>query len=214
VLAVFVFFLVRAELLKKQRQIYLLKPLSTLIVIVIAILSSLQPMQNPTYSIGVMIGLLLALGGDVALMFPHNQRAFALGLRLFLLGHVAYAVIFALLGKFSVLVVAACALLLAIGTGFYLLVKANLGKMRASVITYILVISAMVCSAVSTLASPVFNRNQAVMIVIGAILFYISDLILALTRFGKPWRYNRTSLAFYYSGQLLIALAAGYFAGG
>jgi hypothetical protein len=49
------------------------------------------------------------------------------------------------------------------------------------------------------------------MIATGAVLFYISDIILAASRFWRPWRYHRLSLAFYYSGQLLIALAASYF---
>ncbi len=70
----------------------------------------------------------------------------------------------------------------------------------------------MVSRAVSTLASPVFSSGQAVLIVIGAVLFYISDIILAAGRFWKPWKYHRISLAFYYSGQLSIALAASYFA--
>ena len=42
-LVVTVFFLVRAGILEKQRQIYVLKPLSTLIVIEVASLSFLQP---------------------------------------------------------------------------------------------------------------------------------------------------------------------------
>ena len=51
-LVVTVFFLVRAGILEKQRQIYVLKPLSTLIVIEVASLSFLQPantgvMQTP-----------------------------------------------------------------------------------------------------------------------------------------------------------------------
>ena len=49
------------------------------------------------------------------------------------------------------------------------------------------------------------------MVLFGALLFYFSDVILAANKFWKPWRYNRISLVFYYSGQLLIALSAGYF---
>ena len=45
-------------------------------------------------------------------------------------------------------------------------------------------------------------------VIIGALLFYASDLILAANRFWRPWQYNRISLGFYYSGQLLIALSA------
>ena len=72
-------------------------------------------------------------------------------------------------------------------------------------------ISAMVNRAGSTLVSPVFEVSQALMISIGAMLFYTSDVILAANRFWKSWKYNRISLAFYYGGQLLIALAASYF---
>ena len=60
------------------------------------------------------------------------------------------------------------------------------------------------------LANPAIGAGQAVLVLIGAVLFYVSDVILAAARFWKPWRYHRISLAFYYSGQLLIALAASY----
>jgi len=91
------------------------------------------------------------------------------------------------------------------------LIRPKLGKMRVPVIAYIVVISAMVSRAASTLNSPVFKKSQALMIVAGAVLFYISDVILAANRFWKPWKYDRISLAFYYSGQLFIALAGSYF---
>jgi hypothetical protein len=69
----------------------------------------------------------------------------------------------------------------------------------------------MVSRAVSTLASPLFSGTQAALIILGAVLFYVSDLILAAARFWRPWKYNRISLVFYYGGQTLIALAASYF---
>ena len=74
-----------------------------------------------------------------------------------------------------------------------------------------LIISAMVSRALSAMASPVFGDEQALMVVAGAVLFYFSDVILAANRFWKPWRYHSVSLALYYSGQFLIALAASYF---
>jgi len=103
-------------------------------------------------------------------------------------------------------------ILLIVGGGVtYTLVKPKLRSLKVPVIIYIIVISVMVGRAVSTLAGPVFNRGQALMIILGATLFYVSDVLLALNRFWKPWRYNRISLVFYYCGQLLIALAAAYF---
>ena len=212
ILIITAFFLIRAEMLKKRQQIYILKPISTLLVIAVASLSFLEPAQNRTYTAIVLLGLLLCFGGDMALMFQENRKAFAIGLVLFLLGHVAYTVAFALLGRSSTWDILSALVLLAAGIGIYTLVKPNLGTMRIPVIVYILVISVMVNRAVSTLASPVFGSGQAMMVTVGATLFYISDIILAASRFWKPWKYHRISLAFYYSGQLLIALVASYFA--
>jgi uncharacterized membrane protein YhhN len=211
ILIITVAFLIRAELRKKKRQIYVLKPLATLTVIAVALLAALDPGHHPTYTWGVLVGLLLSLGGDVALMFE-GKRAFTLGLGLFLLAHVAYTVVFAVLGHFSLLDLLTALVLLGACAAFYRLIRANLGSMRGAVIAYMIIISLMVTQAVSTLASPTFAPGQAVMIAVGAVLFFVSDIILAAARFWRPWRYDRISLAFYYGGQLLIALAASYFA--
>jgi uncharacterized membrane protein YhhN len=211
VLAVSVILLIWAEVLSKRRLIYFLKPVSTLIVIAVALLSFVEPTRNLTYAAGILLGLLLSFGGDVALMFQEQRRAFVVGLGLFLLAHVAYSVVFGLLGRFSVWDALSAVLLLAAAVGFYSLIRPNLGAMRGPVIAYIVVISVMLSRAISALASPVFSGGQAMMIAGGAALFYISDVILAANRFWKAWRYQRVSLAFYYGGQVLIALAASYF---
>jgi uncharacterized membrane protein YhhN len=210
VLVVTVALLIRAEMLGKQRRIYIFKPISTLLVIAVALLSLLKSTQILTYTAGVTIGLLLSLGGDIALMFQ-NRKAFTIGLGLFLLAHITYTVAFTLLGVFSVWDLLSAGILLVVGVSFYILIRPNLGTMQGPVIAYIVAISVMVNRAGSTLVSQVFGVSQALMILIGAILFYISDVILAANRFWKPWEYNRISLAFYYGGQVLIALAASYF---
>jgi len=210
-LVVAVFFLIRAEFFKRQWQIYLIKPIATLMVIAVALLSLLEPTRNMTYTIGVLLGLFFSWGGDMALMFQENRKAFTAGLGLFLAAHIVYAIIFMFLGCFSAWEIISIPLLLVAGVGFYRLLQPNLGRMKWPVIGYISIISVMVSRALSTLASPVFNPGQALMIVVGAFLFYFSDVILAANRFWRPWKYHRISLAFYYSGQLLIALAASYF---
>jgi uncharacterized membrane protein YhhN len=45
----------------------------------------------------------------------------------------------------------------------------------------------------------------------GSLLFYISDVILALNRFRFPMKYNRLSLIPYYAGQFMIAVSTYYF---
>lgn len=210
VLFVLVIMLIKVELANKRRQIYLLKPISTLLVINIGLFAFLQPIYNTGFLQLVLLGLLFSLGGDLALMFPQNRKAFTIGLGLFLMAHIIYTFAFTLLGSLSIWVLLPLFLLLILGGGFYMLIHAKLGSMKGPVIAYILIISVMVGSATTVIGSPDSNPVQWIMILIGAVLFYISDLILAANRFWKPWKYNRISLAFYYSGQLLIALSASY----
>lgn len=211
VLAVVVFFLVRAEFRQQLRARFILKPLATLMVIAMALLAWGEPTHHLPFTIGVLIGLLFSLGGDVALLFHDNRRAFVLGLVLFLLAHIVYIVTFSALTVFSALEVVALVALAVGALIFYRQIAPTLGTLRVPVIVYMVVISVMVARAVATFASPRLSHAQAWMIASGAILFYISDLILAAARFWKPFRYHRISLAFYYAGQTLIALAANYF---
>jgi uncharacterized membrane protein YhhN len=210
-LAVTVALLIRAEILGLKPQIYALKPVSTLLVIGVAALSLTQPVYNASYSCWILLGLGLCFGGDLALMFQDRRKPFMVGLVLFLLGHVAYTTAFTLLGVASSRTLLAGLVLLAAGLAFYRLISARLGSMRLAVILYFLIISLMVMQATSLLDGAQFSRAQALMVIGGAFLFYVSDVMLAANRFWRPWKYNRTSLAFYYGGQLLIALAGSGF---
>ena len=211
ILIVTVFFLIRAEFRKDNRQIYIFKPPATSLLIITALLSLLEKHTNVTYLTGILIGLGLSLGGDIALMFQSNRKAFTIGLVLFLLAHLAYAITFTLLDSqhndwgMTLLV-------LAIGASVYRLLYKGLDTMKIPVLAYILIISFMVNQALSTFVGSIFTTTQAWLIALGAILFYISDLILAINRYWKSFKYQRISLAFYYLGQFLIALSASYFA--
>ena len=76
VLIVAVFFLIRANIIKRQKYVYIFKPISTLLVIAVLLLSFLEPTQKPIYSVVVLLGLLFSLGGDIALMFQENHKFF------------------------------------------------------------------------------------------------------------------------------------------
>ncbi len=207
-LTFFVSFLVKAEFDENRKRIYIFKPISSALLIVIAALSILIPQQHdPVYSIAILIGLLFSFGGDIALMF-RSRQSFMTGLVLFLLGHVVYFVTFTFLNSFFVQNYTTVLILIVLAIVIFAYLYPGLGNMRYPVLMYILVISAMMLSAVNTFESEYFSLNKAVFITIGAALFYISDIILAINKFRKPFRYNRISLAFYYGGQLLIALSA------
>lgn len=209
-LVVTVTLLVWAEFRSAQTQIYFFKPVSTLLLILIALLSFLAPGVKPAYTLGIALGLVLSLGGDVALMFK-SSKAFLIGLVLFLLAHVVYTIVFTVPNGFHPQDLITAAVLLVVAVVFYSYLKPGLGSMQRPVIGYILIICLMVNRAISTFWGDTFSPTQAWLITLGAILFWISDMILAINRFRHPFKANRLSLFLYYGGQLLLALSPSYF---
>jgi uncharacterized membrane protein YhhN len=210
VIALTVTLLVRAEFRNDRRQTYLWKPLSTLLVIAVALLSLTQPGARSGFTLWVTGGLVLSLGGDVALMLRSN-RAFLVGLVLFLLAHIVYSIGLSLWNGFYPQDLISGAILLVLAIAAYLYLKPGLAGMQWPVILYIVVICFMVNRAISTFFGDTFNPIQAWLLSVGATLFWLSDLILAVNRFRHPFGANRLGLYLYYGGQLLIALSPTYF---
>jgi uncharacterized membrane protein YhhN len=146
------------------------------------------------YARVLLLGLALCAAGDALLLFP-GERAFLAGLVAFLLGHLAYAVAFAGLSAptpwIAALLVAAAALTLR-------WLWPHLGPMRAPVTVYCAVISVMLWLALGT---PRLELR------LGAVLFYLSDLLLARDRFVRAGLRNQLLLLpLYFTAQYLIAL--------
>ena len=83
--------------------------------------------------------------------------------------------------------------------------------MRFPVLFYILVICFMVNRAVSAFFGDAFTTLQAWLVAVGAMLFWLSDLLLAINRFRTPFRLEPFGLYLYYGGQMLIALSPSFF---
>ncbi len=206
ILIITVIFLIRAEIRKTRKQIYILKPLATALILFLVIYAWCAGLNvSAFYSLWILVALVFSLGGDIALMFQERPREFRLGLVLFLMANLIYAVTFSSFGDWNT---APWYVLIIIGflaASAYVYLYPGLGSMRGSVLVYIFVISYMLNRAIATNFGEFFNRGQACLISGGAGLFYISDLILAVHRFRRSFSYNRISLAFYYAGQLMIA---------
>ena len=202
--------LVRAELRHKQDSIYVLKPVSTLLVTAVSLLSLLTPAAQPSFTMWVTVGLIFSLGGDVALMFA-SRRAFLIGLVLFLLTHIVYSLAFTVPNGFHAADLVTGAILLGIGAAIFFYLRSGLGSMQVPVLLYILITCFMVNRAISTFSGDAFTTPQVWLISLGAVLFMISDVILAVNRFHHPIEAHRLSLFPYYLGQLLIALSPSYF---
>ena len=218
------FLLLRAEARTPRdvRQIEIWKPLTTLLVILVCALSFTLPADryDTLYSLLILLGLVFSLAGDVLLIPPDQPKAFLGGLVAFLLAHLLYIAAFvhlqtsflkstSLAGE----IVAALALVL-LAAAVYSYLRPGLGRMRLPVIAYMVVISVMVHRALAILWVHPGPMTQATLIAAGAILFYLSDAILAVNKFrfgGELRHYKLLNLSTYYAGQLLLALSASFF---
>jgi uncharacterized membrane protein YhhN len=209
-IAVTVTLLVWAEFRGARQYVYVFKPAATLFVIFVALLSLGTPAADLTFTLWVAAGLLLSLGGDIALLFESN-RAFLIGLVFFLLAHIVYSIGFTVLNGFHPQDLVSAAVLLVLAATVYFYLRPGLAGMQGPVILYILVICTMVNRAISTFFGDAFTTTQAWLLTLGATLFWLSDLMLSVDRFRHPFETSRLSLLLYYSGQLLIALSPSYF---
>jgi len=210
ILIVTVVLLVRSRFRGERKTEYLTKPLSTVLVIVVALLSLLRPHAVPSYTLLITLGLVLSLGGDVALML-RTGRMFLIGLVLFLLAQVVYAIAFTMPNGFHRGDLVTGLVLLAAAAAAYFYLRPGLGKMSIPVLLYILIICFMVNRALSTFFGSAFTATQAWLVSLGALLFWLSDLLLAINRFRRPFRAEPAGLYLYYAGQLLLALSPSYF---
>ena len=182
-------------------RVYVFKPLTTTLILAIACLPAAG--VEARYQWAIVGGLLFSLAGDVFLMLPHDR--FIAGLIAFLLAHVAYIVAFttgAPLGTTPWLLlpvaVVAAVILRVLWPG--------LGRLKLPVTVYVIVIVVMTWTAAAR--AVVLPSTATTIAAAGAVLFLASDAILALNRFGKPFRAGRAlNLATYFAGQWLIALS-------
>jgi len=184
--------------------IYVFKPLTTILILIVALLPGTFLADRYAGAIG--LGLLFSLAGDVWLMLPGNR--FLYGLVSFLLAHICY--IFAFLPNISASgfpwPVIPLALIGAVILTY--LWPALSASLKGAVGLYVAVIVVMAALAVSrSIASFSIGTLSAA---IGALLFMASDAMLAINRFRRPFHLAQAAvLGTYFVGQLFIALSVG-----
>ncbi|MBW8011216.1 MAG: lysoplasmalogenase [Chloroflexi bacterium] len=160
-------------------------------------------------------GLVFSLAGDVLLMLPRQQ--FIGGLVAFLLAHLAYILGFGGLGYSHGLIlpwVIITLLVVVVGSRVYLKIATGLRdsgeqKLQVPVAGYSLVISAMLVAALSSLINAHWEFGHAYLVSAGALLFYISDIILGWDRFVEPLPHAKLKVAvMYHLGQFGLVLGA------
>jgi len=154
---------------------------------------------------GVMMQLALVFScfGDVFLMYE-GKGFFVLGLGSFLVAQLIYALVFARDGQGSVLKKPIYLLpFFVYALAFLLLIWQGLGEMKLPVLVYAMAICSMGLMAL--------NRYKCVpptsfrLVLLGAILFIISDSLIAIHTFYQPVPFSRfLIMGTYISAQFLI----------
>lgn len=203
--------LVYLTYIDSQKYRILAKTITSIFFIAIGLYSYLSNNCNFSYFIFIILGLLFSLFGDVFLAFnKDNGKMFILGLSSFCITHLFYYIAFDYLTDFSIVY-----LLISILFGSVVIIGMKLmkfldfGKLFNFIVLYTYIISFMLFKAISLYSYHTIWSN---MIIMGAILFTISDMILCFVLFYKdcPKFMEIINLATYYIGQMIIALSIGY----
>ena len=164
---------------------------------------AVKPLLMPTLAVTILLQILLSknsllmLGGltcswlgDVLLIFEsYGSIFFILGLASFLLAHLFYISFFVgikrgahgLIKKRPLLllfVVAYCA-------GLYMLLLPSLGGLKVPVLIYAVVIGCMLLCSMNVY--PKISKPANVKFIVGALLFVMSDSVLAFNKFYQPF---------------------------
>ena len=184
-------------------------PVKTVLSCLFIFTAVFQPHPLSGYYGLILIGLVFCLGGDVFLALP-QKKMFLLGLVSFLVGHVFYVLAFLTVAGINGFAVFGTLLTIGVSAGVYKWLKPSLGTMKIPVIFYILVISAMLCGAWAILGETDLASQGRLLVFIGALSFYVSDLFVARDRFRKDAFLNRLlGLPLYFAGQFMLAFSVG-----
>jgi uncharacterized membrane protein YhhN len=192
---------IRAEYRGQRRQVYVFKPLTTTLIVVLA-LTAKDPV-SPFYRAMIATGLIFSLGGDVFLMLPSDR--FIWGLISFLIAHLFYIIAF-VYPDGIILSPIFLALYLVYGGVMVRQLWPHIGGLRFPVLVYMSVILIMGWQALGRWS--LLQTNAALLAAIGATLFVISDSVLALDRFQSRFASARLIvLSTYFGAQWLLALS-------
>ena len=171
---------------------------------------SLQLRASEPYFTFILIGLSLALAGDVLLLFTDRSSAYLVGGAVcFLLTHISYTAAFVVKAPLSLYDAALFAALLLLAATLFSLRGVRIKKLKSGVVVYTAALCAMLTRALSILLNSQSDLTFAAFVALGAGLFAISDALLAFEAMGGRYASMAGALSTfaYYSGQILISLS-------
>jgi uncharacterized membrane protein YhhN len=158
-----------------------------------------------TYAGLVVLGLVLSSIGDVSLAFP---TGFIAGLTAFLVAHCCYVAAFAAGAGASRAGIIALPVLAFASAAMLAYLWPHIARVRAAVVVYVAALATMVLCAVARagMPAPVPGATAAA---VGAVSFLVSDGVLSVDRFARPFAgAHAVVMVTYYLAQVLIAASA------
>jgi len=178
----------------------------TLVILGAAIYAGLKGMwiqqeMYPYYPYLICVGLFFGFLGDVSI-----EIKFLWGIVTFLIGHLIYIAAFLYIGSFTWLIVAVFAGFFAVMFIVYKILNPDFGKMLGPVIAYTVIIGLMLATSVVLICNNNLPSTQVHLIVVGSILFVISDILLAIYKFlVSRYPIRVANLSIYFIAQILLA---------
>jgi len=185
----------------RRRLFHVSKPL-TMVLVIAVVLIARTPVPA-AYKTLILAGLLCSLAGDIALMFP--EKCFTAGLVSFLAAHVFYILAFKP-GPEHPISAGVLVPFLIFGSLMFRILAPSLGRLKFPVFVYVAAITAMAGLAAGRFVDR--GGTGPLLAFAGAVLFLISDSVLAYDRFVKKLGPAQAIiLGTYFPAQLLIALS-------
>lgn len=175
---------------------YFTKPL---IVISLLIFFFTQSKHLPkTTRTPMILALVFSLIGDIALLFDGlNPNYFMIGLASFLFAHVIYIFVFLKQRDPRKSPMSFMVAMMVYATLLFYILKDGLGELLLPVIIYMMVILSMSTTAFLRLKHP--DNTSYNWVFIGALLFMMSDSILAVDKFYQPLTLSSISIMLTYA---------------
>ena len=190
-----------ADRKKLRRYAYVFKPLTMVLLLLIAVFAAKE--NASVYGLAIIAGIVFSLVGDVAMMLPKKQ--IIIGMGAFLLAHVAYII------SFSSSTSAITNVWLFVPFLLYAIVMSwtvlpHAGKLKIPVGIYEMAIMVMAWRAMERMAQT--GGTSAILALVGASLFVISDSLWACNFIIKRCKKAQVLiLVTYYLAQWLIVLS-------
>ena len=158
---------------------------------------------RPDYGYIVLVALVCCWFGDLALGLP-GEKPFLAGLVSFLLGHVGFVAAFWMRGVAFKWSLGSLVILIPLGVVLLVWMYPHVPTtLRGPVIAYVLVITAMVAFAAGA-----HGAGASSLILVGAAVFYVSDIFVARARFVTPDYLNTlVGLPLYYAAVVVLAFS-------